>query len=132
MGYCNLITAANTLDTFDAYFKRLMKYYDEQQRKCVFWIDNCKIHNHVKEMVAGTNHVVIFNAAYSAELNPIENIFGIWKNRIEKEMRLFTNIENFIKIISDSFEQISPEECQRTFEHVRNVVWPKAFNREVL
>ena len=129
-GYCNLILAENTLETFDAYFKRLMKYYDDQQRKCVFWCDNCNIHNHMLNLVKNTNHVVVFNSAYSPELNPIENIFGIWKNSIEKEMRTYKGITSFIKIIKDSFENISPEICQRTFERVRNEIWPQVFNRK--
>ena len=38
-------------------------------------------------LVRNTNHVVVFNSAYSPELNPIENIFGIWKRKAEKDIR---------------------------------------------
>ncbi|KAL7716331.1 putative transposase [Entamoeba marina] len=85
--YCNIVAGSNTKECFESYFKRLMNIYDSQNRKCVFWCDNCSIHNSMNEMVEATQHLVIYNAAYSPELNPIENIFGIWKIKTEKQIR---------------------------------------------
>lgn len=128
-GYCNLITGSNDIEMFEAYFKNLIKHYDDQHRKCVFWCDNCNIHNTMKDLVQNTNHVVVYNAAYSPSLNPIELVFGIWKRNAESKIRLFTGLQDLIDQIAEQFKLIDKEEFQSSIEHVRNVEWPKVYDR---
>ena len=71
VGYCNLTTPTNTAESFNAYFRHIISKYDEAGIRCVFWVDNCRIHNEMRTIVAGSRHCVVFNAAYSPELNPI-------------------------------------------------------------
>ena len=65
VGYCNITTTTSTTETFKAHFRRLIAYYDEAGLRCVFKVDNCSIHNQMEEIVAGSRHCVVFNAAYS-------------------------------------------------------------------
>ena len=65
VGYCNLTTTTNTTETFNAYFRCLIAFYDEAGLRRVFLVDNCRIHNRMEENVAGSRHCVVFNAAYS-------------------------------------------------------------------
>ena len=84
------------------------------------------------ELLNGTNHTVIFNAPYSPELNPIEMVFGIWKSRIERELREWESLENLLEQIKNGFETLQRHEVKRCIEHVRQVVWPSAFERNDL
>ena len=130
--YCNLTCGTNTKETFNAYFKYLLNHYEQLNKRVVFWCDNCKIHNDIETIVEGTKHVVVFNAAYSPELNPIENIFGIWKERAERNVREWNGIQDFINKIVESFKSIEPNTFVRKFEHVRGDVWKKVFDKEDL
>ena len=87
IGECFLVCGSTDKEFFEATFKRMMKTYDDAGVRAVFWCDNCSIHNGVEQLVEGTNHRVVFNAPHSPELNPIENIFGIWKRRAETTIR---------------------------------------------
>ena len=55
--------------------------------QCVFFMDNAPVHDKmaIDDLCAKSNQKVEYNAPYSPELNPIENFFGIWKQRVMKE-----------------------------------------------
>lgn len=53
----------------------------------VFWIDNARIDEHAKDQ----KHKVIYNAPYSPEMNPIENILGIWNEKITQVIFKFNS-----------------------------------------
>ena len=129
-GYCNIVAGTNTIETFETYMKYLVNYYSKLKKKCVFWCDNCTIHNTIETIVNGTEHSVVFNAAYSPELNPIENIFGIWKRSIERDIRTWNNLEDFLFKIQESFNNIPSHFFQSTFKRVRNYVWDKVYKNE--
>ena len=56
----------------------------KKEQSVYFSFDNRNVHNRMNEIVGGKNHIFIFNTNYSSELNPIENIFGSWKKKKEK------------------------------------------------
>ena len=132
VSYCNLTTTTNTMETFNAYFLRLIAKYDEANRPCVFWVDNCRIHNEMRDIVAGTRHCVVFNAAYSPELNPIENIFGLWKRYAERDVREWTNLQNLLDKIAAAFMRIEPHHVTASIERCRTDVWLKVLERQNL
>lgn len=132
VSYCNLTTTTNTMETFNAYFLRLIAKYDEANRPCVFWADNCRIHNEMRDIVAGTRHCVVFNAAYSPELNPIENIFGLWKRYSERDVREWTNLQNLFDKIAAAFMRIEPHHVTASMERCRTDVWLKVLERQNL
>ena len=84
VGYCNHTTTTNTTETFNAYFRRLIETYDDVGLRCVFGVDNCRLHNQMEAIVAGIRHCVVFNAAFSPELNPIEKSSGCGRGTLSE------------------------------------------------
>ena len=82
----------------------------------VFWVDNCNIHNQMEEIVAGSRHCVVFNAAYSPELNPIENIFGLWKRHAERDVPVWTDLLDLIDKIADPFSRMGANHVTAAME----------------
>ena len=132
IGYCILTTTTNTTETFNAYFRRLIQKYDNAKVRCVFWVDNCRIHNEMETIVRGSRHCVVYNAAYSPELNPIENIFGIWKRYAERDIREWTNLQDLLDKIAAAFVRIESNFVIAAIERCRTGVWQKALDREDL
>ena len=98
----------------------------------LFWCDNCSIHSGIRQLVEGSRHCVVFNAPFSPELNPIENVFGIWKRRAEESIRVWDDLDDFLEKIKTSFLQIEPQEVRASMERCRSEVWAKAMRREDL
>ena len=132
VGYCNITTTTNTIETFNAYLRYLVARYDRVNRPCVFWVDNCRIHNDMQNVLAGSRHCVVFNAAYSPELNPIENIFGIWKRYAERDVRVWTNLQDLLDKIAAAFMRIEPHHVAAAMERCRTDVWMKVVQMQDL
>ena len=132
MSFCSISPGTHTAECFTAYFKRLIKRYDEAGVRCVFWVDNCGIHNAMESVAANTRHCVVFNAAYSPELNPIENVFGVWNRRAERDVRTFDGLQGLLEKIAAAFETLEQNIVSASFERCRNEVWPKAIAMEDL
>lgn len=129
---CDIVSGQVTKEIYESYFKRLIKHYDDLNVKCVFWADNCSIHNSMRSIVQGSNHVVVFNSAYSPEINPIENIFGIWKRSCERDIREWRGTNVLLEQMKIAFQNISTETFISSFEKVRNEIWYKVEHREDL
>ena len=80
----------------------------------------------------GTQHCVVFNAAYSPELNPIENIFGIWKRYAERDIREWRGLQELIDKIAAAFRRIESNFVTAAMERCRTDVWQKVLDREDL
>ena len=132
VGYCDLTTTTNTIETFNAYFRRLIAKYDAANIRCVFWVDNCRIHSEMRSIVEGSRHCVVFNAAYSPELNPIENICGIWKRYAERDVREWTNLQDLLNKIAQAFSRIKANHVTAAMERCRTDVWLKVLERQDL
>ena len=111
------------METFNAYFRRLIATYDEVNLRCVFWVDNCQIHNQMREIVEGSSHCVVFNAANSPELNPIENIFGVWKTKAERDVRVWTNLQDLLDKVAEAFTKVESNSVTAAMERCRTEVW---------
>ena len=74
----------------------------------------------------------VFNAAYSPELNPIENIFGIWKRYAERDIREWTGLQDLLDKISAAFVRIESNFVTAAMERCRTDVWQKVLDREDL
>ena len=132
VGDCNLTTTTNTTETFKVYFRHIISKYDEADIRCVFWVDNCRIHNEMRTIVAGSRHCLVFNAAYSPELNPIENIFGLWKQYAERDIRVWTNLQDLLNKIAAAFTRIESSSVSAAMERCRNDVWLKVLEMQDL
>ena len=98
----------------------------------LFWCDNCSIHSGIRQLVEGSRHCVVFNAQYSPEMNPIENVFVIWKRRAEESIRVWDGLDDFLQKIKMSFLQIELQEVLAFMERCRSEVRAKAMRREDL
>ena len=132
MGDCFLVCGSTDKALFEAAYKRMLKAFDDNGIRCVFWCDNCTLHNGMEGLVEGTNHRVVFNAPYSPELNPIENVFGLWKRHAESTIRTLDGLDDFLRKIEQSFLLIESHEVLASIERCRSEVWAKALRREDL
>ena len=82
-GLCH-IHIKETINTarFQKFFDELLIRHGDQE--CYFLLDNAAVHGKedVIKAAARRHQVVLFNAPYSSEMNPIENFFGTWKGKI--------------------------------------------------
>lgn len=75
---------------------------------------------------------MIFNALYSPEVNPIEFIFGDWKQKILKEVIQFISENELINLIQKTFIEINPATIRRTLKATRWSIFSKVINLEDL
>ena len=129
MQYCLFIRGSVTQDIFNAFLKYLLAEIHEKEN-VVIWMDNASIHKKATVALEGTNHKVVFNAAYSPELNPIENVIGIWKGIVKKEVVKFNSESELIELIGKSFGKVNPADIRAAMEHIRNEIFRKVENEE--
>ena len=65
-------------------------------------------------------------------MNPIENVFVIWKRRAEESIRVWDCLDDFLQKIKMSFLQIELQEVLAFMERCRSEVRAKAMRREDL
>ncbi|OHS95461.1 hypothetical protein TRFO_12536 [Tritrichomonas foetus] len=129
MSYCLLVPGTVNGELFQAFMKYLINSL-QKQGNIVFWMDNAKIHSRIENIVQKGNHVAIYNAAYSPELNPIELIFGHWKSIIKREVKDWSNEMDLYQKIANCFNHIDPTEIRKVMTHVSTKVFAKVLNRE--
>lgn len=86
MFYSTLVRGKVTAELYDVFLNHLIKELKNKET-IVFWIDNARIDEHAKDQ----KHKVIYNAPYSPEMNPIENILGIWNEKITQVIFKFNS-----------------------------------------
>jgi transposase len=74
-------------------------------------MDNVPFHHsrEVLERIVRKGHAYDFIPPYSPFLNPIENMFSQWKQKV-KSCRP-NNEKELMEMIDSSFDTISPEDC---------------------
>ena len=92
----------------DSYINFMDKMYNklnDKEIKSIF-IDNASIHTSkkAKELYKKNNMHIIFNAPYHSEFNPIEYVFSILRNEINRNPndsieKIILTVENFITTI---------------------------------
>jgi len=84
---------------FIDFMKTLITHANE---KSYFLLDNATIHKSkvFKEFVKTKNLKIVYNAPYHSEFNPIENIFSLFRNKLNRNET--KNINN-IKLVTDNF-----------------------------
>lgn len=131
MLYCTLFRGKVTAEIYDAFLEHLVKELNTDG-PLVLWMDNAKIHEHAIEKFKNSRHKIIFNAPYSPELNPIENIFGTWKDKIIKEIVRFNSEAELLELIEKTFQKIDPAKVRSTLETTRWIIFPKAYKLDDL
>ena len=80
-------------------------------------MDNACIHHSkiVKEYVDKSTNEFIYNAPYTPEYNPIENLFSKLKANIRKSLN--NNYNKLNKIIKSTFKSITNSELENYYRH---------------
>lgn len=97
-----------------------------------FILDNARIHhyNGLNNILSDLNIQLVFLAPYSPFLNPIENIFSIWKNLvIRKEAQ---NERELIEYINSCFEEITQEHCDGCYRKMLSYVQKSERNEIIM
>ena len=109
LGY-QIFQKAITARDFGAFLINLIRSCALQTNgldKYVFFLDNSKVH-HAKCLKQLRSYLhICFNAAYTPQLNPIEELFGLWKYyyrplKIANEKDVINNINVAFKKINKS------------------------------
>ena len=125
--HCRLFNRTITGDIFKAYLRELMNLFTVQNDNVVFVMDNAPIHKvEIEQLAEENNHAILFNAPYSPDCNPIENVFGFWKSRVDKLVNV--DIADMITNIARCFEEITPAEIRGTINHFLLDVTPRSMH----
>ena len=130
--YCLIVKGSVTALVFENFFEKLVGKYNGES--AVFFLDNAPVHNKERlgDIAARQNQIVLFNAPYSEELNPIEMFFNEWKGNVGDEVRYWPGVDKFLDTLKHAVVTIPSYHIRKLFEHVRNEVIPKVIQRENL
>ena len=131
MQYCLFVRGPVTQNVFNTFMRYLLGEMHDKEN-VVVWMDNASIHKKVDEVLKDTNHKVVFNAAYSPDLNPIENVIGIWKALVKDEVVMFQDEQDLTILIAKTFSRVNAADIRAAMEHVRNEVFYKVERGEDL
>jgi transposase len=103
-----------------------LKALDPDNKK-YYLMDNAKVHKSKSFYKYLEKNImkIVYNAPYHSETNPIENIFSMLRNNLnrnynETEEELKTSIENFIKIDNkEKFINIFNHSCKMIEEFIK-------------
>jgi transposase len=90
-------------------------------------MDNVAFHKMttIREIIQSSGHRILFLLPYSPQLNPIENVFYMWKNLI-KSANCDTQ-ENILNAMRTSSTRITESDCENYFSNMMTYIG-KAFN----
>ncbi|KAH7817325.1 putative transposase [Monocercomonoides exilis] len=132
MGYSEVIRGSINHEVFEAYIKRFLLSI-KVHGSSVIVMDNASIHHlNTDAIIMEAGHHVLYNAAYSPILNPIENVFGYWKKRAEESSCIWKGENHFIAVLVDTFKDITAREVRRTIANVENEIWPLVLEKKDL
>jgi hypothetical protein len=83
-------------------------------------MDNCRVHtasyiqDRLMELAEEIGFRIVFLPAYSPELNPIEFLFGIIKNKVRA---LLHDGSNFMDVVARGFGSILPRTVENCYYH---------------
>jgi len=100
----------------DSYTKFIDKLSLKDNKKSFsYFMDNAKIHTSkkAKKCYKKNGMHIIFNAPYHSEFNPIENVFSILRNKINRSQN--NTYEDIIQILKDFRMEIKPESLNNIF-----------------
>ena len=132
IGNVEIVKGSVDASTFTAFYKTLAEKYKDKD--VVFFLDNSPIHK--KEELTGfhhyENHVVLFNAPYSEELNPIEMFFAEWKQLVNDRVKIWPGEKAFIEIMHSTITLIKDTTIRAEFTKVKDSIFKKVVRRDSL
>ena len=107
----------------------------EMSRKVVFFMDNAPVHpkKALKDLLADVkDKMIIFNAPYSPECNPIEKFFAEWKQKVLRRCKTAPPPQVMIRYIEEAFMEFTPDNCRDLITNMKTKVLPKVVNHDDL
>lgn len=99
-----------------------IKFMDElkgknQNKNSYYLMDNAVVHKTKKfnEYVLKNNLNIVYNAPYHSESNPIENVFSIYRNKINRKDN--STIEKIKSITEEFIKEDNEEKIKNIFNH---------------
>ncbi|CAL6043777.1 DDE_superfamily endonuclease domain-containing protein [Hexamita inflata] len=135
VAYTEIAIGNITADIFEAFMCYLIAWLKDvvNDADCIFYLDNASIHKDRTSLIVNqAKHSIHYAYPNSCELNPIENIFGIWKGKVES-IRGTINIRplaNILKVIATSFFEISPNDIIACIRRVQRTIYVKVHSQE--
>ena len=85
-------------------------------KKSYFLLDNASIHKSkiFKQFTKDNKINVVYNAPYHSETNPIENVFSIFRNKLNRNET--KNLDNIIKVTTDFALENNENKFKNIFE----------------
>ncbi|KAH7815717.1 putative DDE superfamily endonuclease [Monocercomonoides exilis] len=128
MGYTEVIRGTVDHEVFEAYIKRFLLSI-KNYKSSVIVMDNATIHHiNMDSLIKEVGHVMLFKDVYSPILNPIENIFGIWKARVESNTSKKEEESNLFSEMAKTFVKISAREVRKTIMDIETNIWPQVIS----
>jgi len=128
--YYKKIDRAFNGERYEEFLKNLCEILrSENENAYTFVMDNCSIHkvHGVRSVVAAYGHVLIFIPPYSPQLNPIEELFSLWKSAVRSANP--SNSAELDKAIEEGCRNINSVTCTALFSHMREFLL-KAIRKE--
>ena len=104
-------------------FRMLLSRY--KGKRYIFLMHNASIHNRddLKYLCHEANQIILFNAPYTPDFNPIEMCFAEWK-KVFKRASVLPSQEVFISILKDTYLDIDESIIHSLFIHVQTNTFP--------
>ena len=117
---------------FVGFLKNLFNIMNRNQIRPIYVMDNVRFHKTklIQELFNKTNNNCLLTAPWSCELNPIEYIFGIWKNRIIIPRNV--QLSDIRQLIIDGLLTITKEEVSKSIYFVETIIFQLALQRKNL
>jgi len=132
IGNVEIVKGSVNADAFTAFFRTLAEKYKNEE--VVFFMDNASVHKK-EELYNGRGyekHVILFNAPYSEEMNPIEMFFAQWKEKVDDRVKRWEGLDRFLDVLKSTVNEISKASIRSLFNHVEDIVFPKVAAKEDL
>ena len=91
--------------------------YLREETYSVVIMDNCSIHldRRVRELIEGAGAIILYSAAYSPELIPIEAMFSQWKAYLKRHFVEFN--DSWYEVHQAALGSITPQQGLNYFRH---------------
>jgi len=93
-----------------------------ENKNSYYLLDNARVHKTklFKKFIDDNKLNIVYNAPYHSETNPIENIFSIFRNKLNRSEN--KNYDDIIKIINDFMNEDNKIKFNNIFNHSINVI----------
>ncbi|KAK8797503.1 hypothetical protein WA158_005849 [Blastocystis sp. Blastoise] len=120
VGYTELLGNTVTGDVFCNFLTNALEHYVADDASTCIYMDNAPVHQkgRINDICNQFNVSVIYGPKYTPDMNPIENIFGIWKQRAEVKIKQWNGLDDFIEKISEEWKSIDAATIRKSINHV--------------